>query len=214
MEVGQHSDLENIGYAAVDPPSFPTERWDRNCFSDSGVTRTGRRIYTLQHVTKREIASLAKPVASHLHRIMSRPAFQVAQVVEPPPEAEIQDVHRDHDLEAGKMLTLVFDRHSAPVDTLFDAGSHKEQHSIVYRNRDRALVNESRLARMKVCRNEGAVMFDPFIMHAGAALNRGEEERFCRMFVSFVDLDIPREELEQLNVANYRKASFRGFIPI
>ena len=89
-----------------------------------------------------------------------------------------------------------------------------EEHSIVYRNRDRALMNESRLARMKACRNEGAVMYDPFIMHAGAAINRGEEERFRRMFVSFVDLDIPKEELEQLNVISYRKPSFRGFVPI
>ncbi len=190
---------------------MPNVHWPKKRFKCSGRTRTGRRIHTMKRVTMKEIQEFASPVKEVLQRSMVRPAFQVAQIISAPPWAPVQEVHRDHDLGPGKLFTLVVHRFGAPINTLFDRSSQNEEHRVLYRNKERCKMNVERLQRMRACENEGAVMYDAYIMHAGAP-NATAEECFDRLFVTFIDAALEPHELDHLNEISFLKPSFREYV--
>ena len=167
----------------------------------------------MKRVTVEEIQEFANPVKEMLKKSMARPAFQVAQIISAPPLAPVQEVHRDHDLGPGKLFTLVVHRFGEAINTLFDRSSQNEQHVVLYRNKDRYKMEKERLQRMRACENEGAVMYDAYIMHAGAP-NPKEEECFDRLFITFIDAALESDELDHLNQISFLKPSFRKYVDL
>jgi hypothetical protein len=196
------------GYVAINLPSM---EFSLSRFVYSGKTRTGRRIHTMTHVTRKEIDAFARPVLALLKQHMKRPAFQVAQIVSVPAHAPVQEVHRDHDLGRNKLWTMVVHRAGWPVNTLFHRSSHAEEHVILYRNRERDRMHTQRLAQMGPCPNTGAVLYDAYIMHTGAP-NTTPKKSFDRLFVSFIDAALDADELDHLNEVSFKKASFRAYV--
>ena len=200
--------LETHGY--TDVAHIPDLQWQLSRFKKSGKTRTGRGIFTMKHVTPGEANKLAAPVLMELKKRMKSPALQVVQIISAPAGAPMQEVHRDHDLGKNKMFTLVIDRTGNVVSTMFDPASHLEEHCVMYRNNQRVLMEQMRMQRMHACSNKGAVMYDAYVMHAGSP-NMSDEESFDRIFISFIDVALDKEELDQLNEISFIKPSFRNY---
>jgi hypothetical protein len=199
--------MEEYGYCAVDTPRI---NFDACRFRRSGSTRTGRRIYTLDGATKAQLREIATPAIHVVTSRMIAPALAAIQKISALPGAAVQEVHRDHDLGRDKQITLVVSRSGRQVSTLFDAGSHLEEHVVLYRNAQRQKSEAERLSRMRSCPNDGAVIYDAYIMHAGVA-NTGTEESMDQVFITFVETAVERDDAEALNYSNFQRPSKRCY---
>lgn len=203
--------LNQSGYIDIKFPNTSVSFWKDQKFKMSGTTRTKRCIHNCtcgynQHILNHIVTDELRNI---LTSIMERPAIQMIQKIITKTGQPEQEVHRDHDLGKNKLLTLVFTLDQTPVSTLFQPGSHNEEHKVIYRNEHFEADRKERRARMTKSPNS-AVLFDAFIMHAGAETYGPD---YNRVFVSFIDLNLPNEEIEQLNQISFCKKNVK-YLPV
>lgn len=170
--------------------------------------RTGRTILSVSGSTlsKTALRALLPPaLVSALHACMTTPALVGIQSIVAPPHSPEQEIHRDIDLHAGLLLTWVLALDGAPLRTRFDAGSHLEEHRIIFRSSDRAASLATRSARM-VTPGFSSVLYDGFIMHAGGA-NPTSTPDDQRLFFVFVDASMDAVDLAHAKESNYFRAN-------
>ena len=200
--------FEKRGY--VDIPNTFSSFWKEQPFRTIGKTRTGRKIQNFNGAySKRIWKSLLTDEIRELLSVMERPAVQIIQKIITDKAQPEQEIHRDHDLGKYKMLTLVFTLNGSPVTTWFHPNSHKDQHKVIYRSVDREKELKEKKKFMIQSQNS-AIVYDAFILHAGAETHVANDNQ---VFVSFVDMNLFDDELEQLNDVSFRKKTAK-YIPI